>query len=44
MAAGLLLLIAGVWLLAQSLVGDLPRRLLSWRSTVAEEGGDDDGQ
>ena len=30
MAAGVLLLILGVWLLLQTLVGDLVTRILSW--------------
>jgi len=29
-ASGLLLLILGVWLLLQTLVGDLPGRIQSW--------------
>lgn len=31
-----LLLLAGLWLLLQTIVGDLPRRILSWRVSVAE--------
>lgn len=30
MAAGVLLIILGVWLLTQTLIGDLPGRLVSW--------------
>lgn len=29
-AGGLLLVIAGAWLLFQTLVGDLPGRIVSW--------------
>ena len=29
MAAGVLLILAGIWVILQTLVGDLPRRLLS---------------
>lgn len=32
-AGGLLLVIAGLWLLFQTLVGDLPGRIVSWRTT-----------
>ena len=31
-AQGIVLLIAGVWLLAQTLAGDLPRRVASYAS------------
>ena len=34
MAAGLLLLLVGLWLLLQTLVGDLPRRVMSWGATA----------
>jgi hypothetical protein len=30
MAGAVLLLLAGVWLLLQTLAGDLPRRVMSW--------------
>jgi hypothetical protein len=30
MAGGILLVILGVWLLLQTLIGGLPSRLLSW--------------
>jgi hypothetical protein len=30
--SGLLLFVAGVWLLLQTLVGDLPRRIISWQA------------
>lgn len=29
-ASGLFLLVAGLWLVLQTVVGDLPARLLSW--------------
>lgn len=29
-ASGILLLVFGVWLLLQTLVGGLPRRIVSW--------------
>ncbi len=29
-ASGVLLIVAGLWLLLQTMVGDLPGRLLSW--------------
>ena len=29
-ASGILLLLLGVWLLLQTLVGNLPNRILSW--------------
>lgn len=32
-AGGMLLVIAGVWLLLQTLVGDLPGRIVSWRNS-----------
>lgn len=35
MAVTVLLIVVGVWLLLQTLVGDLPRRILSWRTTLA---------
>lgn len=34
-----LLVIVGVWLLLQTIVGDLPGRLLSWQSHVAGGSG-----
>lgn len=30
-AGPVLLVLAGVWLLLQTMVGDLPRRITSWR-------------
>lgn len=30
-ASGVLLIVLGVWLVLQALVGDLPGRILSWR-------------
>jgi uncharacterized membrane protein YgcG len=30
-ASSILLVVVGLWLLLQTIVGDLPRRLLSWR-------------
>lgn len=36
MAQGVLLIILGVWLLLQTLAGDLPARVLSLRNAVAK--------
>lgn len=30
-ASGIALVLVGVWLVAQTIVGDLPARLLAWR-------------
>jgi hypothetical protein len=37
MAAALLALVAGVWIVAQATAGRLPARLLSWRSQLTED-------
>jgi hypothetical protein len=34
MAGSVLLILAGVWLLLQTLAGDLPRRLLSFSGAI----------
>lgn len=36
MAAATLLIVAGGWVLMQTLVGDLPRRIVSWRLSISE--------
>lgn len=33
-ASGVLLVVIGLWLLMQTLVGDLPRRILSWSGSL----------
>jgi len=33
-ASGVLLVIIGLWVLMQTLVGDLPRRILSWSGSL----------
>jgi hypothetical protein len=39
MAAAVLLVVAGVWILLQTVAGDLPRRIASWGSPNATSGG-----
>lgn len=41
MAGGIFLLLAGVWLLMQTLAGDLPGRILSWRNYQAPKAASD---
>lgn len=36
MAAGVLLVVLGFWLLMQTLVGDLPGRIVSWAGVGLE--------
>lgn len=39
--SGLLMTIVGVWLVVQSIAGDLPRRIISWgQANTTADGGD----
>jgi hypothetical protein len=38
-SASILLVLVGLWLLLQTVVGDLPGRLLSWRGYTAPNAG-----
>lgn len=35
MAAGVLLILAGLWVILQTLAGDLPRRIVSWSGVTS---------
>lgn len=39
LASAILLVIAGVWLLLQTLVGDLPGRIVSWKPAPTSKSG-----